>query len=260
MTTTFQELQVLSTHLLKTVLRARVGIQPLQPAHFYQPLTHSEYSHFLNQQDQRASLGQQEERALAAELQNSSATSAAAMRQASLAEDGLLNTIDDLKAELLQEAAHNGVRLAILSNLALVDQVQKSNAKSAKDTSYVDIKLQETLHQRDKLSRELAVAMQDLAAVNDERQAIQQSLIAQHSKNRELMAKVQSIKGSSRSSATPSRTTASELRKLDSEHSKLTSQLEVIRNVLQGLILESGLDWAEDKTLQDIIMMLGEFD
>jgi len=33
---------------------------------------------------------------------------------------------------------------------------------------------------------------------------------------------------------------------------------EIARNVLQGLILDSGLNWANDKELRDAMLMAGE--
>ena len=33
---------------------------------------------------------------------------------------------------------------------------------------------------------------------------------------------------------------------------------EIARNVLQGLILDSGLNWASDKELRDAMLMAGE--
>ncbi|KAJ1910579.1 hypothetical protein IWQ60_010584 [Tieghemiomyces parasiticus] len=288
---TLAELQVASTGMLKTLLRARVGVKRITRVHLEQPLSHYEYNLHLDREEVQAQVHRLQEQAVTEEL-NATVAAADSVAVDDDDEDTLLREIDQLKAELLDQTAAYRVRTGLLDQLRLGqltdaartrcaqlphnERDQEGAAPATTDAPsiipdrHTAQSLVDAADRRDILARQLAHLTTDLADVTTQRRTVQLDLSRQHAANRQLLTDIRAreaemihlssgssggdrLHGASRASSV-----GQSLQQLDEELAKLIARQELIRNVLQGLILESGVDWSRDKFLQETLLMLGE--
>ncbi|RIA91245.1 centromere protein H (CENP-H)-domain-containing protein [Glomus cerebriforme] len=120
--------------------------------------------------------------------------------------------------------------------------------------------LNEMINQRDLLVSEFLKSHQELLSVQYELANLKQAVIVRHRENRILMRKINEL---------TSKPMTKFYEKSESSQSEIILQLrrnltnarakrEIARNILQGLILESGVEWADDEDLLKLMLAIGE--
>ncbi|KAJ1953727.1 hypothetical protein IWQ62_005923, partial [Dispira parvispora] len=177
-------------------------------------------------------------------------------------EEALLQRIDLLKKELSEHVAVQMVERSITTNLSmsqhLVDAIGKgSNA----DRNHHQRTLVHLAQRRAYLTSQLAQLLQEQSQLQRERVELQTSILEKQARNRQLMAQIDQCKRDHESrTAQGDPKLRVRLETLSKELDREMSRQEVTRNVLQGLILESGINWAQDKSLCKTMKLLGEME
>ncbi|RIB28041.1 centromere protein H [Gigaspora rosea] len=112
------------------------------------------------------------------------------------------------------------------------------------------------IKERDRLVIEILNYHQELLKAQTELMELQQDVIKRHRDNRQLMKKIIDIRTSISDDSDSQE--ARMVQRTKKELADARGKREVIRNVLQGLILESELDWTEDEQLLNLLLMIGE--
>ncbi|CAG8638327.1 6679_t:CDS:2, partial [Acaulospora morrowiae] len=112
--------------------------------------------------------------------------------------------------------------------------------------------LTKLVNERDSLVSEFLTSHQELLKARTELAKLQQSVIMCHNDNRELMRRIKNVRSQS------SVSTSADLNRLQRDLSEAEAKLEVTKNVLQGLILESGVNWVADEHLLKLMLNIGK--
>ncbi|CAG8475637.1 4439_t:CDS:2, partial [Dentiscutata heterogama] len=114
--------------------------------------------------------------------------------------------------------------------------------------------LKDMINERDRLVVEILKSHQELLKAQTELIELQQAVIKRHRDNRQLMKQINDMR-TSISDDSDSQDTKM-IQRTKRELADARAKREVVRNVLQGLILESGIDWAEDEHLLNLLLMI----
>ncbi|KAL1914638.1 uncharacterized protein VTP21DRAFT_8049 [Calcarisporiella thermophila] len=117
------------------------------------------------------------------------------------------------------------------------------------------------IEQRDKLVSDFLKMHEKVKHIQQELAEIESRIKDQHQRNRSLMADITTI--SSELSVTHRQEQADPkfaraLKRAEEELEREKSRQEILRNVLQGLLLESGVQWVDDEHWLKVMLMLGE--
>ncbi|KAJ1984759.1 hypothetical protein H4R34_000447 [Dimargaris verticillata] len=260
--TTFADLTALADTLLHTVLQAPVDVKPWTCRHGSQPLSRADYDQYCTAQATVNQRNRQEEIEIAQDLEAYVHQQPPVPATADNAEALLQQTIDSLKKELAYQVARHQLQTTIQSNLTLAETVTQVATVPPNDRRHDERTVAKAIIRRDELSIQLAQANHALSKLNDELYQVEAEIRQRHQQNQVIMTQVQALR-QDQSTAHPlanDRRTSKQLRQLDTEQTQLTSRLHILQNVLQGLILESGLNWAQDKQLREMMRRLGEME
>ncbi|CAG8587666.1 8981_t:CDS:2 [Acaulospora morrowiae] len=126
-----------------------------------------------------------------------------------------------------------------------------SSLYSSNSGSHVSC-LTKLVNERDSLVSEFLTSHQELLKARTELAKLQQSVIMCHNDNRELTRKIKDVRSQSSAS------TSADLNRLQRDLSEAEAKLEVTKNVLQDLILESGVNWVADEHLLKLMLNIGK--
>ncbi|GBC08669.1 hypothetical protein RclHR1_00830020 [Rhizophagus clarus] len=125
-------------------------------------------------------------------------------------------------------------------------------------TSYESC-LNEMINQRDILVSGFLKSHQELLGTQYELINLKKTVIVRHIENRILMKQINEFisKPITKYYENPENNQA-EILQLKVNLTNARSKREIVRNVLQGLILESGVEWADDEHLLNLMLVIGE--
>ncbi|CAG8610866.1 1815_t:CDS:2, partial [Paraglomus occultum] len=171
-------------------------------------------------------------------------------------EHALARQIDTLKKELAKQVSANFVKNEAIKTVEIGKSILNSQFSDAKTNSSPEaIILNELVEERDQYVSEFLLMHQELVKVQSELSKVQLAIIARHEDNRELMKEINDAFDISK---TASSSTNSEAKALQKSHKDVIAKRDIIRNVLQGLVLESGVRWTKDGHLLNIMLMIGQ--
>ncbi|KAF9583016.1 hypothetical protein BGW38_010419 [Lunasporangiospora selenospora] len=147
----------------------------------------------------------------------------------------LETNIDKLKQEYAQALSLESVRNKVIDK-GLLDQIDE----------------------RDRLVSEFLKIHQELQGVQRELSPIQTEVLDCQNENRNLVRAVEEATATLRDSSITKDTEKSRLseKRTEEELKALSVKYNVISNVLQGLLLESGIDWADDPHYLNVMLKL----
>ncbi|KAJ1969557.1 hypothetical protein H4R35_006107 [Dimargaris xerosporica] len=258
----FADLAVLADTLLHTVLQAPVGVKPWTHRHGCQPLSRADYDQYYTAQATANQRNRQEEIALVQELEASASQQSPPPAIADDAETLLQQTVDNLKKELAYQVARHQLQTTIQTNLTLAETVTQIATVPPNDRRHDERTVAKAVICRDELSAQLAQANFELGKLKDELYQVEAEIRQRHQQNQTIMAEVQALRQDQLPlhALANNRRDSKQLQQLDAEQTQLTSRLYILQNVLQGLILESGVNWAQDKQLRETMRRLSEME
>ncbi|CAG8514903.1 3635_t:CDS:2 [Ambispora leptoticha] len=197
-----------------------------------------EYEHIIERQTQQ-------EQQKAAESPPANAIKLAQVSSANLFKD---KAIESAKAGIVILETLSPQRTSSSNN----DNLQPSNNT-----------LNELILERDRLVTEFLKMHHELLEAQSELSKLEKKVIARHIENRKLMSEITRItEASSISIENGSGPENSEflgtIQRIRKDLENTLAKREIVRNVLQGLILESHVEWTEDDHLMTIMLSIGE--
>ncbi|PKC07590.1 hypothetical protein RhiirA5_479526 [Rhizophagus irregularis] len=125
-------------------------------------------------------------------------------------------------------------------------------------TSYESC-LNEMINHRDILVSGFLKSHQELLGIQYELTNLKKAVIVRHIENRILMRQINEITSKPMTKYYESSgNNQAEILQLKINLTNARSKREIVRNVLQGLILESGVEWANDEHLLKLMLVIGE--
>ncbi|CAI2163060.1 11383_t:CDS:2 [Funneliformis geosporum] len=122
--------------------------------------------------------------------------------------------------------------------------------------------LNEMINKRDLLVSEFLKSHQELLKVQNDLTNLKKAVIARHRENRTVMTKINELISNPiekyYENSGNNRAKTLQLKSLTNDLANARSKREIARNILQGLILESGVDWVNDEHLLKLMLMIGE--
>ncbi|CAG8496833.1 2654_t:CDS:2 [Dentiscutata erythropus] len=171
----------------------------------------------------------------------------------------LKKRIDEKKQILLDLRAKNLVKdksiECIETGKVILTNIFPEGSQLSPQALY-PFKILDMINERDRLVVEILKSHQELLKAQTELIELQQAVIKRHRDNRQLMKQINDMR-TSISDDSGSQDTKM-IQRTKRELADARAKREVVRNVLQGLILESGIDWAEDEHLLNLLLMIGE--
>ncbi|KAF9905421.1 hypothetical protein EC991_001649 [Linnemannia zychae] len=164
--------------------------------------------------------------------------------------------IDALKQELAMAAALETIRNKVVSSAHSYHVILRSLFKADHDQDEKIIS--DAIKRRDEAVSEYLHVHKDLQIARDDLAAAQVQVLDLQDENRRLaqaLARETAVIKESASSqdATGNRRMA---QKIEEELKTITIKYNVVSNVLQGLLLESGVDWSNDPHYLDVMLKL----
>ncbi|CAG8438200.1 8888_t:CDS:2 [Diversispora eburnea] len=150
------------------------------------------------------------------------------------------------KKELSNLKATNLVKDKAIESIEIGRVIINSLYPKELELSLQNSQFNELLNTRDSFVSEFLKSHQELLKVQAEMTKLQQAIIVRQHDNRELMKKIKNIKQSS-----------IDFNSMQSDLSNTMAKIEIVKNVLQGLILESGINWVEDEHLLKLMLKIG---
>ncbi|KAI7908170.1 uncharacterized protein BX663DRAFT_547786 [Cokeromyces recurvatus] len=165
-------------------------------------------------------------------------------------------SIDELKYNLDSITRLNRDKEALTKSIN--SQYFTIEALYPKPSDHQQMQLKQSTHEqinrRDELVVQFMQTLNELDSKKSELTQLQRQIIKQHEVNRELTSEVNQLKSRHKVD-----------QKVDSETMELLKaindkkdQMSIIRSVLNGIILESGIPWEEDERWLQTILRIGE--
>ncbi|RHZ89693.1 hypothetical protein Glove_12g39 [Diversispora epigaea] len=151
------------------------------------------------------------------------------------------------KKELLNLKAINIVKDKAIESIEIGRVIINSLYPKESELSLQNSQFNELLNTRDSFVSEFLKSHQELLKVQAEMTKLQQAVIVRQHDNRELTKKIKKINQSSIG-----------LNSMQSDVSNTKAKIAIVKNVLQGLILESGINWVEDEYLLKLMLKIGD--
>ncbi|CAG8610361.1 10306_t:CDS:2, partial [Cetraspora pellucida] len=162
----------------------------------------------------------------------------------------LKKRIDEKKQILLDLRAKNLVKNKAIECIETGRVISATIFPEESQLSPQALCLKDMISERDRLVSEILKSHQELLKAQTELIELQQAVI----NNRQLMKQIHD-KRTSFSDNSDSQDTRM-IQRTKKDLADIRGKREVVRNVLQGLILESGVDWAEDEYLLNLLLMV----
>ncbi|GJJ76533.1 hypothetical protein EMPS_08892 [Entomortierella parvispora] len=167
----------------------------------------------------------------------------------------LEQSIDILKQELSAAVTMDSVRTKVIESAQGYQLVLKSLFKSGEDAQSP---LARAIEGRDKAVTEYLHVHRDLQKTRRELSAVQMQVLDSQDENRKL-AQSLAEEAEAMKEALASQDTSSNRRMMQRTEEELKTvrmKHSVVSNVLQGLLLESDIDWANDPHYLDVMLKL----
>ncbi|CAG8442783.1 4048_t:CDS:2 [Funneliformis mosseae] len=170
--------------------------------------------------------------------------------------------IKEKKKTLASLNSKNQVKDKAVENTETGQVILTSLFSEGNKTSSHETCLNEMINKRDLLVSEFLKSHQELLKVQYELTNLKKAVIARHRENRTLMMQINEfiskpIEKYYENSGNNQAVTL-QLKSLSNDLANARAKREIVRNILQGLILESGVDWANDEHLLNLILIIGE--
>ncbi|CAG8749205.1 29684_t:CDS:2 [Gigaspora margarita] len=166
----------------------------------------------------------------------------------------LKKRIDEKKQILLDLKAKNLVKDKAVECIETGRVISTTIFPEGSQLSPQALCLKDMIKERDRLVIEILNSHQELLKAQTELMELEQDVIS--SDNRQLMKQIIDMRTSNSDDSDSQ--DAKMVQRTKKELVSARAKREVIRNVLQGLILESGIDWTEDEQLLNLLLMIGE--
>ncbi|KAG0313468.1 hypothetical protein BGZ97_010151 [Linnemannia gamsii] len=189
-------------------------------------------------------------------LDNDTSTSMEEDQTAEEARSAIEQRIDTLKQELAVAAALETIRTKVINSAHSYHVVLRSLFKADYDQ---DEKIMaDAIRRRDEAVSEYLHIHKDLQIARHDLAAVQVEVLDLQDENRKLAQalaqETAAIKeGASSQDATSNRRMT---QRIEEELKTITIKYNVVSNVLQGLLLESGVDWSNDAHYLDVMLKL----
>ncbi|KAF0391235.1 hypothetical protein F8M41_010765 [Gigaspora margarita] len=168
----------------------------------------------------------------------------------------LKKRIDEKKQILLDLKAKNLVKDKAVECIETGRVISTTIFLEGSQLSPQALCLKDMIKERDRLVIEILNSHQELLKAQTELMELEQDVIKRHRDNRQLMKQIIDMRTSNSDDSDSQ--DAKMVQRTKKELVSARAKREVIRNVLQGLILESGIDWTEDEQLLNLLLMIGE--
>ncbi|KAF9098968.1 hypothetical protein BGX23_004503 [Mortierella sp. AD031] len=170
--------------------------------------------------------------------------------------NALEQRIDLLKEELAVAAALDTIRTRVLSSAHSYHVVLRSLFKSDYDQD--EMILSEAIQRRDEAVSEYLHIHKDLQVIRHDLAAAQVQVLDLQDENRKLAQELAQETVAIKESATSQDATSNRrmAQRIEEELKTITIKYNVVSNVLQGLLLESEVDWSNDPHYLDVMLKL----
>ncbi|CAG8468515.1 12465_t:CDS:2 [Ambispora gerdemannii] len=186
-------------------------------------------------------------------------------------EERLKQRINQLKRELAQvssadlfkDKAVESAEAGVVILETLFPQRSSASNNSSNNLQPSSNTLNELILERDRLVTEFLKMHHELLEAQFELSKHEKKVIARHIENRKLMSEINRITESNSVSiengSNPENSEFLEtIQRIRKDLENILGKREIVRNVLQGLILESRVEWTEDDHLMTIMLSIGE--
>jgi len=168
-------------------------------------------------------------------------------------EDRLELLIDQLKEELFQTSSVNSIQSKLLERIENM-QVFSSIIFAQPTDSPDKLRLQNAVGYRDELVSEFLKEHDQLKKRKDHLENLRKENRVLKQRIRELQEQIDAM-NKEKKKVDPAQQT-SIVHKKKEELKNMESRNAILRNVIQNLVLESGVNWAEDEQLRDLMLKL----
>ncbi|KAG0251343.1 hypothetical protein DFQ27_008825 [Actinomortierella ambigua] len=165
--------------------------------------------------------------------------------------------IDNLKTELAVAASVEAVRTKVLDSAHAYQVVLRSLfSRNEKDVDKKE--LAKTVYERDELVSQYLLIHRDLQKTRLELASAQKDVLDCQGENRALVQRLSEETAALKEAAESQQSSSHRkmAHRTEEELKSVTVKYNIASNVLQGLILESGVDWASDPHLLDVMLKL----
>ncbi|XP_071794564.1 centromere protein H-like [Asterias amurensis] len=163
-----------------------------------------------------------------------------------------------LQQQLLQESTNHSLKELAVKRLQLSDTLLQTLFPASSN--------QASLEQRDKFndstSKQIELVTEVIGhqkvcqRVQEELDAVRKECLEHKKKNREVMMELLQINEQKEKQA--SNYDDDKQQQAEEEINRILSHITIGRNILQGLVVGSGVNWAEDKDLKEVMLGLGK--
>ncbi|KAI7815954.1 centromere protein H (CENP-H)-domain-containing protein [Gamsiella multidivaricata] len=164
--------------------------------------------------------------------------------------------VDLLKQELLTAASMESIRTKVVDSSYAYQVILKSLFKAEPDPD--DKLIAAGVQERDEAVSEYLHIHRDLQHARRDLSATQVQALDYQDENRKLVQLLSQETAAMKEAATSQDSGSNRrmLQKVEEELRNITVKHNVVSNVLQGLILESGIDWANDPHYLELMLKL----
>jgi len=175
----------------------------------------------------------------------------------------LYERISKLQDQLYSLSTARSYKKLVLDRLLCGDQLIKKLFPDVVTDSPTEEQTEEMnafaklCEKQNKLSSEILVEHEVLSEVQTTLDRLKQQSYEIKKENRGLMKQIQKLRDEKENVASSSTDNAT-MQKLKQQIALKVEKIDIVRNVFQGLIVGSGIDWASDDEMRRLVLSLGE--
>ncbi|CAH3177948.1 unnamed protein product [Porites lobata] len=175
----------------------------------------------------------------------------------------LYERISKLQDQLYSLSTARSYKKLVLDRLLCGDQLIKKLFPDVVTESPTEEHIEEMkafarlCEKQNKLSTDILIEHEALLEAQTVLDKVRQQSYEKKKENRGLMKSLQSLK-EDQEVASSSRTDNAQIQKLKQQIATKVEKIDIVRNVFQGVIVGSGLDWASDNDMKRLVLSLGE--
>jgi len=175
----------------------------------------------------------------------------------------LYERISKLQDQLYSLSTARSYKKLVLDRLLCGDQLIKTLFPDVVTESPTEKQIEEMnafaelCVKQNKLSTEILVEHEALLEAQATLDKLKQQSYEIKKENRGLMKSLQKLKDNQESTSA-SATDNAAIQKLKQQIAKKVEKIDIVRNVFQGVIVGSGIDWASDEDMRRLVLSLGE--
>ncbi|KAM7440730.1 hypothetical protein ABFA07_010126 [Porites harrisoni] len=175
----------------------------------------------------------------------------------------LYERISKLQDQLYSLSTARSYKKLVLDRLLCGDQLIKKLFPDVVTESPAEEHIEEMnafarlCEKQNKLSTDILIEHEALLEAQTVLDKVRQQSYEKKKENRGLMKSLQSLK-EDQEVASSSSTDNAQIQKLKKQIATKVEKIDIVRNVFQGVIVGSGLDWASDNDMKRLVLSLGE--